>query len=144
MGENQAVPIVFRLIDRRNSQGAMGRIRRSSIFAAKFHPTIEQTVEISPVDEPKNHASFYNKIARVLTDLGLIRWCRARTTHSLESYNDGLLTPAAADKSPPNYSPVAVRSPAFSRLPVDRVLFDVGVHGAAYGRIEVCGAEAIE
>ena len=24
MGENQAVPIVFRLIDRRNSQGAMG------------------------------------------------------------------------------------------------------------------------
>jgi hypothetical protein len=33
---------------------------------------------------------------------------------------------------------------AFSRLPVDRVLFEVGIHGAAYRRIEVGGAEAIE
>jgi hypothetical protein len=33
---------------------------------------------------------------------------------------------------------------AFSRLPVDCVLCEVGVHGAAYGRIEVCYAEAIE
>ena len=30
------------------------------------------------------------------------------------------------------------------RFPVERVLFEVGVHGAAYGRIEVFGAEAIE
>jgi hypothetical protein len=28
----------------------------------------------------------------------------------------------------------------YSRLPADRVLFEVGVHGAAYGRIEICGA----
>ena len=33
---------------------------------------------------------------------------------------------------------------AFSSLPVDGVLFEVGVDGAAYGRIEVFGAEAIE
>jgi hypothetical protein len=56
-------------------------------FAAKFHPTVEQAVEISPVDEHEN---------------------------------------------------------LFSRLPADRVLFEVGVHCAAYGRIEVCGPEAIE
>jgi hypothetical protein len=33
---------------------------------------------------------------------------------------------------------------AFSRLPVNRVLFEVGVNGAAYRRIEVGGAEAFE
>ena len=33
---------------------------------------------------------------------------------------------------------------AFLRLPVDSVLFEVGVHRAAYGRIEVGGTEAIE
>ncbi len=33
---------------------------------------------------------------------------------------------------------------AFSRLPADGVLFEVGVHSAAYGRIEVCGAEAFK
>jgi hypothetical protein len=33
---------------------------------------------------------------------------------------------------------------AFSRLPADRVLFEVGVHGATYRRGEVCGAEAFE
>jgi hypothetical protein len=36
------------------------------------------------------------------------------------------------------------RSLAFSRLPVDRVLFEIGVHGAAYSRIEVCGAKAFK
>ena len=30
------------------------------------------------------------------------------------------------------------------KLPVDSVLFEVGVHSAAYGRIEVGGTEAIE
>ena len=33
---------------------------------------------------------------------------------------------------------------AFSRLPVDRVFFQVGVHGAAYRGIDVGGAEAFE
>ena len=33
---------------------------------------------------------------------------------------------------------------AVSRLPVDSVLFEVGVNGAAYCRIEVGGTEAIE
>jgi hypothetical protein len=33
---------------------------------------------------------------------------------------------------------------AASRLPIDRVLFKVGVHGGAYGRIEICGAEAFD
>jgi hypothetical protein len=33
---------------------------------------------------------------------------------------------------------------AFSRLPVDSVLFEIGVHRAAYRRIEVGGTEAIE
>ena len=33
---------------------------------------------------------------------------------------------------------------ATSRPPINRVLFEVGVHRAAYGRIEVCGAEAFE
>ena len=33
---------------------------------------------------------------------------------------------------------------AFSRLPVDSVLFEVSVHRAAYRRIEVGGTEAIE
>jgi len=32
----------------------------------------------------------------------------------------------------------------FSRLPADSVLLEVGVHGAAYGRIEVFDAEAFE
>ena|SRR5262249_55662380 len=32
----------------------------------------------------------------------------------------------------------------YSRLPADRVLFQIGVHGAAYSRIEVCGAEVFE
>jgi hypothetical protein len=36
------------------------------------------------------------------------------------------------------------RLAAFSRLPVDRVLFDVSVHGAAYRRIKVFAAEAFE
>ena len=31
-----------------------------------------------------------------------------------------------------------------SRLPANCVLFEIGVHGAAYRRIEVCGAKAIE
>ena len=34
--------------------------------------------------------------------------------------------------------------PAFSRLPADSVLFEVGVHSAANGRIKVCGTEAFE
>ena len=33
---------------------------------------------------------------------------------------------------------------AASRLPINCVLFEVGVNSAAYGRIEVCGAEAFE
>ena len=33
---------------------------------------------------------------------------------------------------------------ASSRLPVDSVLLEVGVHGAAYRRIEVGSTEAIE
>jgi hypothetical protein len=33
---------------------------------------------------------------------------------------------------------------AASRLPINRVLFEVGVYGAAYRRIEVGGAEAFE
>ena len=34
---------------------------------------------------------------------------------------------------------------AFSRLPVDRMFFEVGVHGAAYCRIKIGGAtEAFE
>jgi hypothetical protein len=32
----------------------------------------------------------------------------------------------------------------FSRVPADPVLFEIGIHGAAYRRIEVGGAEAIE
>jgi hypothetical protein len=36
------------------------------------------------------------------------------------------------------------RSLAFSRLPANRVLFEIGVHSAAYRRIEVGGAEAFE
>ena len=39
---------------------------------------------------------------------------------------------------------VLERRLAFSRLPVNRVLFEVGVNGAAYRRIEVGGAEAFE
>ena len=41
----------------------------------------------------------------------------------------------------PSYGPEKVEA---SRLPINRVLFEVRVHGAAYGRIEVCGAEAFE
>ena len=39
---------------------------------------------------------------------------------------------------------VVERRLAFSRLPVDSVVFEVGVNGAAYRRIEVGGAEAFE
>jgi hypothetical protein len=39
---------------------------------------------------------------------------------------------------------VSPRSLAFSRLPADGVLFEISVHSAAYGRIEVCGAEAFK
>jgi len=33
---------------------------------------------------------------------------------------------------------------ALSRLPVDSVLFEICIYRAAYGGIEVCGAEAIK
>jgi hypothetical protein len=45
------------------------------------------------------------------------------------------------DRIQPASAPERVRA---SRLPVDCVLFEVGVDGAAYGRIEVFGAEAFE
>lgn len=86
--------------------------------------------------------SFHNKF-RVCSPIWDCSWCRARTTHRFESYDDGLLTPAAVD-SRQRIIATSLYGRLLSRLPADRVLFEVGVHGAAYGGIEVCGAEAIK
>jgi hypothetical protein len=89
------------------------------------------SVATFPISGPIGAALTVTNLNSTVEDL-----LREKSPSELEQINRATFRAMGARPEP--------RERLFSRLPIDSVLFEVGVHGAAYGRIEVCGAEAFE